>query len=389
MKRMMVTLIVMCMLSSCTSANSDSYVDQKKIKEKFETGMNESNYEDIEMDDKAKVFLISNYSVSSSQMIVCEQDNKKSVDLQSGIISSLCDIPGCAHDENVSESCLEYQPINNPICTKDGMYYTNYFEPGKLHYKTAGEDEVVFKNTFYTEKEAEIDPDAKTAFSAFVRDDVMYIIGQTYFYTVDINSMEQTCDPVILSDSPIWNADVFGDDFYVTNENLELIRYNMKDGKTQKISDKVWRIQTCKNGLFYIKNDGGLDSIYRSEPDGSGETKLVSDIVPEMYVTDNSIYYISKDGLYKSDIDGKASTKLDLMLKYENGEEYDTMDYKTVQLISCPSSKYIYLLDYKKSTGEKCYNALFRIEKDTGEYTAISLGIWYQPNGGKEEIISY
>ena len=80
--------------------------------------------------------------------------------------------------------------------------------------------------------------------------------------------------------------------------------------------------------------------------------------------------------------------KVALELAYENGERYTLKDPRCISLVSCPSSKYVYLLDYRKETGERCCNALFRITKDTADCEAISLGIWYQPEGESGSIIS-
>lgn len=388
MKRVILLLLAICMLCSCSHESTDSYVDEQKTKEKYDVQMNQKKAEDISIDDKAKVIL-SDHSISSDHIIICEHDSKKKIDLNTGIISSLCDIPGCAHDINDPRGCTEYQPINGPICTSDGMYYTNYSEPGKLYYKTSDGERVVFQNDFFTEKEAEIDPDAKTAFSVFVHADVMYITGQVYFYTVDIHTMKQTCDPVVLTDSPIWNADADDEYFYITNENLELIRYNMKSKQTDKLDDKVWRIQATANGLYYIKTDGEDRSVYFIKKGESEAVKLISDAMLDMYVTDAGIYYAAKDGIYKASLDASQSIKLELKLSYENGEKYETADHGRLKLISCSSAKNVYVLDYTKLTGEKCYNALFCIDKQTDDCKAVSLGIWFQPVGGKQEIISY
>jgi hypothetical protein len=386
MKRFIFIIITVLLFSSCSSDSANSYVDVEKTNERINVEKN--NEENINIDDKAKIFL-SNCSIASNHIILCEQDNKKRIDLNTGEISSLCDIPGCAHDINNSKGCIEFQPLNNLICSSQGIYYTNYSEPGKLHYKTDNEDKVVYENSFFTEKEKEIDPDAKTAFSMFVRDDKMYIVGQVYFYTVDLKTFKQTCEPVVITDSPIWNADVYDEYFYITNENLELIRYDMKNRKKEKMSDKVWRIQANSKGLYYIKSDGEQQSLFFTKNGEKSETKLIPDVGLNMYVTESNIYYTSKDGIYKSDPEGKNAVKIELSLTYDNGEKYNLQDSRDIQLITCPSSAHIYLLDYKKTTGEKCYNALFSIDKKTNDCKAISLGIWYQPIGGNEEILSY
>lgn len=389
MKKLITLIITAALLCGCEDTDG-SYVDVSSAGAQFSAAVRAASGEELKNDDKAKVFLHSGYSFSSNQFAVFETDSKKLIDLNTGIISSFCDIPGCPHDDTAIDTCKEYMPINNPIFTKDGMYYTNYFSPGKLFFKSAGEEKVVFENTFYTDKEAGLEPDAITGCGFFIRGETIYVTGMTYFYTVDIGTMKQSCEPVIISQSPIWNADVNGEMFYVTNENLELISYDMKSGELKKLADKVWRIQACDDSLYYIKTDDGNNSVFKSDPDGSNEKKLVSDTELSMYVTDKYIYYLRADGLYSSDLSGGNAKKISLELTYENGEEYAANDFGTVQLISCPSSRFIYLLDYTKSTGDKCYNALFRIDKETNEVSATSLGIWYQPEGGgKEEILSY
>ena len=376
------------LLTACADSSDSKYVDVSRAEQQYSSTKSEPPAEELLLDDKAKVFLHSGYSFSSDQFAVFEQDRKKLIDLNTGIISSFCDIPGCPHDDTAIDTCKEYMPINSPVFTKDGMYYTNYFYPGKLFFKAAGEEKIVFENTFFTDKEAELVPDAKTGCGFFIRGETIYITGMTYFYTVDISTMKKTCEPVVLSESPIWNADVSGEIFYVTNENLELISCDMKSGELKKLKDKVWRIQACDDSLYYIKTDEGKNSVFKSDLDGSNEKKLISDTELSMYVTDKSIYYMTNDGLYSCDLSGGNAKKINLELTYENGEEYMTSDFGTAQLISCPSSRFIYLLDYTKSTGDKCYNALFRIDKETNEVRATSLGIWYQPENGKEEIIS-
>ena len=391
MKRLITILSATLTLLTACAENADSgYVDVSRAEQQYSAAQSEPPAEELLLDDRAKVFLQTGYSLSSTQLAIFETNSRRLVDLNTGVISSFCDIPGCPHDDTATDTCLEYQPINSPHFANGGMYYTKYFSPGKLFFRSNGEERPVFENTFYTDKEAELEPDAKTGCGFFIRGETLYVTGMTYFYTVDIGTMKQSCEPVIISESPIWNADISGDMFYVTNENLELISYDMKSGELKKLADKVWRIQACDDSLYYIKTDDGKNSVFKSDPDGSNEKKLVSDTELSMYVTDKYIYYLTADGLYSSDLSGGNAKKISLELTYENNEQYVTRDFGTVQLISCPSSRFIYLLDYTKSTGDKCYNALFRIDKETNEVSATSLGIWYQPEGGgKEEILSY
>ena len=390
MKKTLIIFTVLMML--CCSACAESgqgYVNESRVQEQFERAQSDAAAEELKLDDKPKVFLQSSCSLSQNSIVVCENDRKKVIDLRTGNISSLCDIPGCAHDINTSEGCLEYRPLNSPLCTEDGMYYTDYNDPGRLHFKSAGEDRVVFENTFYSDLEAELEPEHKTGFGFFIHGDTMFLSGLDYFYTVDMKTMKPTREPVVISDSPIWNMDAYGDDLYITNENLELIRYDMKTETKTKLADKVWRVQPCKSGLYYIKTDGEGLGIFLSEPDGSGEKKLITGVDMGMYVSDSGIFYTSGGEAYMAGLGGETPKKIPLELTYENGEKYRSSEHGSCQFITCPSAKYLWLLDLTRESGEKNCNALFRIDKQTGDCSALSLGIWYQPENGSPELISY
>ncbi len=401
MKRIFILITAIAlMLSGCSSdtptdsAGGDAYIDVDKLKSEYNETLDEGTVDSLEIDDHAHVFCGLGYylTVSQNQLLMSSQESKKVIDLSSGNITSFCDIPGCAHDVNTSEGCLEYELLNSMTYTKDGIYYTDYKKPGKLFYKSGSKTDVVFENTYYNDKDKELEPGHETGFVFFIRGDTMYIRSLTYFYTVDMKTMEQTCEPVTLTDSPISNADTCGDYYYITNSNFELIAYNMKTATLKKYADKVLRIQACDDGLYYIKEGkSGLD-IYFCDSDGENEVKLIEGVWPNMFVTDERIFYVKPDGLYVYDKKTKQSQQLELSLKYQNGEDYITQDFSLVTLFSCPSSDNIYFVDYALITGEKHMNALFVINKATLKTRAISLGIYDSSNGyfsGIGQIVTY
>ena len=205
-----------------------------------------------------------------------------------------------------------------------------------------------------------------------------------------MQTMTKTCEPVLLGESPIFNADVYGDKFYYSNENLELYCYDMKTAENKKLADKVWRLQPSVDGLYYLEATEGNRENVMYLPYDEGEAKQIAhDAYIEMYVTDKSVYYLTDSGLMQYDKASKTVKKIELSITYENGEKYDMKGISDVKLISCPSSEYIYLLDYDVSTGAEHRNTLFRIKKDISEVRGISLGIYMQSDGDKGRIISW
>ena len=394
MKRIRFLLLTAALaLAACSEENESGYLDVSKIEEKLSSAMEQTITDTVDIDDSALVFLHSAYSFTSDRFIICEYDTKLNIDLASGVVSTLCDVPGCVHDPNSSKDCFVYRSINSPHLTRDGMYFTEYDSEinSGVCYKSGSKTESVFKNDFRSDLDRELEPGGDVAGCRFFfRDGVMYAMGLNWFYTVDMQTMTKTCEPVLLGNSPIFNADVYGDKFYYSNENLELYSYDMKTGEHKKLADKVWRFQPSVDGLYYLEATDGTRELLKRLPYDSGEAKqIAADTYIEMYVTDKSVYYLTDSGLMQYDKASETAKRIELSPTYENGEKYEMKGLSFAKLISCPSSEYVYLLDYDVSTGTEHRNTLFRIKKDTAEARGISLGIYYQGEGDQGHIISW
>lgn len=100
----------------------------------------------------------------------------------------------------------------------------------------------------------------------------------------------------------------------------------------------------------------------------------------EIEVTDTKIYFDRMDGIYVCDRDGGNVHKLNLTLTYEEGYTY-SLDSENVSLMSIFSnrfSNYVYIIDRKRISDVVCTNALFRVDKETQEIRAYSLGVYYK-----------
>lgn len=376
---------------SSTSENTDQYFNISEIKDKIEKSAIDVSFTDFKYDDSPKVFPIGGVfptTLTPSYFMINDRDDKKWVNFNYGQVQSICDIPGCDHGIN-TDGCLEHEnrEIQDVRGASNGVYFQIDGESHLYFKEDGGSKRVVFENTFYTDFEEEIMPDNKTIFSYFMRDGIMYVIGQSYMYMVDIETMTQISNPFIVSHSRIWNADVSGDYFWISNENLELICCNTKTGEITKIADKIDKLQCVGDRLYYlVMRDSEFDIYVRSiDPSISDDCLVLKNVDINYYATKESIYYTVNGKLYKSDRNGENSLEIPLSFTYNCGEEYVANGLPF--FYSTDSCDSIFVVDYSK-VGEHKTNGIFVIKKDSTEYQTINMGIWeYLPNSpdGKVE----
>lgn len=378
------TIVSLCVLSGCGkksgtpkddgTSSEMGYVDTSTILDKLDETKLDITFTDFKYSDKS-ITILGNCTITPDFIYISRYHDKKKVDLLSGRMQSICDIPGCIHDINRSPDCKEFETFNPSFASSDGIYFTKL--DGKLYLRNDKGDTEVFENDFYTDLEEEYIPDEKTSFRTIVRGEIMYIVGGTYMYTVDINSPEKLSEPVILSDSFIQNADVSGEHFWYSNENMELKAYNMSSGENIKVDDRVLRVKCAGDKVYYTKISESRCGLYCRSLDGSDEILLVDDIEAEFSVTENSIYYLTEAGLFMCDKDGKNSCEIELSYTYLNGDEYRYHGVASCQFLEDSACDTLFLIDYTPFlTGKTTANALFAIKKDTSEYQAVSLGVY-------------
>ena len=380
----------LCVLSGCghnadISENSSGtgYVDTSEIFDKIDEMRLDIVFTDFRYSDRS-INMLGDCTVTPDFIYITRYRDKKKIDLRNGRVQSICDIAGCIHDINRSPGCKEFETFSPAFAASDGLYFTKL--DGKLYLRNGKGDTEVFENEFFTDLEAEYIPDEKTSFRVIVRGGIMYVVGGAYMYTVDVGSMEKLSEPVILSDSFIQTADVSGDRFWYSNENMELKYYNMNSGEIVKADDKVFRVKCAKNKVYYTKSSESKCGLYCRDIDGSNEILLLDNVETEFSVTDNSIYYLTGDGLFMCDKDGKNSRAVELTYTYQNGDEYRYHGAGSCQFAEDSACDSVFLIDYTPTlTDAMTANALFAIKKDSGEYRAISLGV-YDTNG---KVVTY
>ena len=382
------TVILLCVLLCGCGRQRGYYVDIAEEEAKIKDSGSSNTSSDYVDEQRVNNLHWDNITYTDDELILHRRADADCfrLDLNSGERTALCEIPGCTHDPNTHEPyCINYMAYDCLTYTAEGMYYTDYNRPGKRIYREGneGKEKVVYVNTFSTELSEELEPGRGNSVRGIIRGNIFYVMGSNYVYLVDMNSWDMITEPMVLSDNFIQFVDVWDEYLWCTNLAYELICYNILTGEVIHVDDKVGNLQCYDGYLYYAQGDvqgGGV--LMRRDIDGSNPVKItdVHSWGAEIEVTDTNIYFDRMDGIYVCDRDGGNVHKLNLTLTYEEGYTY-SMDSENVCLMSIFSnrfSNYVYIIDRKRISDEVCTNALFRVDKETQEIRAYSLGVYYK-----------
>lgn len=312
------------------------------------------------------------------------------LDFSTGILGEYCDVPGCIHSIN-SKGCKYKTEIAAKTNTVDGWYE---FISDTLYYtENGGQRKSIYKNTYYNEYNEKYSqkPEDKTYIGGIIKGNSAYITGGYWIQMLSLDTLETTV-PIDIEGDGIMLSDVVGDFWFVVNQNLELIRYNLLNGESQKMGDKVWGVMCTDEYVYYVVESDNRN-IYRMSVDGTGESELIiKDASAQFYVSDSHIFYaVYGDGrmcggIYICDIDGQNPQKIELSFAYKDGTEYkvENQSLNSYIFTSSPSIDYLFIIDNEKYSGEMNENALFIVDKETGEVISVSLGIFYQDTSDPE-----
>jgi len=356
-------VITLCGCSQAKSGAQSGYVDISEVEQNIEEGQLNINTGDFNYDDKPFNIMKLNITIDGDYFYYFTQQNKK-INLQNGRMQYVCQIPGCAHDALTSPGCTSHQQFGSPIATSNGIYYT---EKNKVMLLNGGSSVKVLENSYYTDYEKEIYPDNKSGLTALViKDNLMYIVGPTYFFTYNLDTQE-TSEPEIISET-FCMAFCVGDGYlYYSSDNLELYLYNIEKKTSQKLDDKVGQVCAKNEKVYYIKYENEIPFLYSAKADGSDPTKLIEDCYVNYYITENSIYYqefITKE-IYKCGLDGKNPEKINLHNKELDEGEYIPSTYMLIA--STGSMDHVFIMDVEG-------NIIYIFEDDSTEFRKIKIG---------------
>ena len=309
-----------------TAPNSSGSISQNINTEGIQETAFNIGFNDFKYDTKSMLMPNSeNYSLTHSHLYI----HNKNVNLSTGEVQT---------HPTFQNGIGTIDGVGYLIGARDGFYYEKF---GKLYFEDlSGNSSIIFENDFCTAFEEDFFGDSLSSrtgnvkngdfsalentsdylrrytFTPIFRDDIMYVIGGTYIYKVDLNTMTKISEPVVISNSFIRNADISGNYLWASNDDYELICCNMESGEISVFESGANRLMCSGGKVYYLimqkENNIVLNDLYTRNADGSAPELLKENVCFSFYATENSLYYSGTDGAYLCDLNGENDKKLDL-----------------------------------------------------------------------------
>lgn len=114
--------IFLFLLSGCSlNRDYEVYVDLDSAQHKIEENKLDIQTNNFLYDDKPYNIMKITSTIDGDYYYSFQTPNTK-INLQSGRIQNICQIPGCAHNY-ISPNCINYQNFISPVATSRGIYY--------------------------------------------------------------------------------------------------------------------------------------------------------------------------------------------------------------------------------------------------------------------------
>ncbi len=114
--------IFLFLLNGCSlNRDYEVYVDLDSAQNKIEENKLDIQTNNFLYDDKPYNIMKITSTIDGDYYYSFQTPNTK-INLQSGRIQNICQIPGCAHNY-ISPNCINYQNFISPVATSRGIYY--------------------------------------------------------------------------------------------------------------------------------------------------------------------------------------------------------------------------------------------------------------------------
>ncbi len=114
--------IFLFLLNGCSlNRDYEVYVDLDSAQHKIEENKLDIQTNNFLYDDKPYNIMKITSTIDGDYYYYFQTPNTK-INLQSGRIQNICQIPGCAHNY-ISPNCINYQNFISPVATSRGIYY--------------------------------------------------------------------------------------------------------------------------------------------------------------------------------------------------------------------------------------------------------------------------
>lgn len=401
--------------------NDNYYVDLDELDGKVKQLISLDGFTIMDSGERNFTNMNLKYGFDSDSFYCIDTEVGFKLDFRTGFLGEYCDAPGCVHNyENYCKYVTDkYKDIVN---TADGSYEFDYME-GAIYYTKKGEDrKEIYRNSYFNEYNEKYLPDCKTSMGGMIKGNTAYLNGTYWIQMLSLDTLEATKPIDCKSGILFWDA--VGEELFTINNDFELIRYNMQSGESQKLADRTVSLMCAGEYVYFVQEnvqENDSSPLYRLRTDGTGEPeKLIENASSQFYVSDSHIFYpvyapedeaeeeneegagigIKEEkkigdcgGVYMCDLDGKNPKELKLSFTYKDGTEYKVERQWVDRFVfsSCESIRYLFIMDNDASGGEMNENALFIVDKETGDVIPISLGVYYSKPMSSEpgRILTY
>lgn len=243
---------------------------------------------------------------------------KVKLNLQSGAVKAMCDVPGCRHS---SSECIYNRQTNsirafekeiryisgNRLMSFNGTKHTTLFT-NNIVTQTGDVDELV---------NGEPAPGSDESFEyalggCVIAENKTYLFGGNIVFWLDNDTLALKKSTKV-GDNVIYSMCAYSDIAYISNDVNELYMIDTKNETVKKLRDKVVNPSVYNERLYYIKWAESVPCLYSASLDGTNEQKVLEDCYVNYVIKDGNAFYsqYSTDkAFYMYSLDKKEKTKL-------------------------------------------------------------------------------
>ncbi len=360
----LVFLVAIMLLTGCGRSRSNAvYIDGELTKAVAEWETDSNNYDNPNtyIDDRSIVLMEGCISFNDNLLCARAYGLAICIDITRELIDDMCEEVGCSHRINShKQGCMAFSSRGRIICDSEGYYLQ---DDASLCYVGADRTKKkVFTNDFCTEMERKLHPENPyAAFACFYYDGIMYVMGYSYMYKVDMNTWQRISEPVELSDTCIQNAAVLNNYLFYTNEALELYRYDMEKQQIKLISEHTYRVRIVGDTIYYLKRG----RLYQCDADGNNTEMIIDGCYQSFDIGNDKVYFANADGkLSYYDIRQKEMHVIEVPEEYENNIQYG-------YIMTNSQCKYVYYLNIRNNCAKEGKDVCMCINKSTQQVEKI------------------
>lgn len=357
-------IVVIMLLTGCGRIRSTAlYIDGELTKAvaEEETNFDNHNYLNTYIDDRPVVLMETCISFNDNLLYAREYGLAICIDISRELIDDMCEEIGCSHRINShKQGCMAFGYRGRIICDSNGYYLQ---DAASLYYVGADRTKKrVFTNDYCTEMEKKLSPENPyAAYACFYHDGIMYVVGYSYMYKVDMNTWQKVSEPIELSDTSIQNAAVLHNYLFYTNEAMELYCYDMEKQQIKLISEHTYRVRIIGETIYYLKRG----KLYQCDTDGNNTEMIIDGCYQSFDVSNDKIYFANADGkLSYYDIMQKEMHVIEVPAEYENNIQYG-------HIMTNSQCKYVYYLDVSNNCAKAGKDVCICVNKITQQVEKV------------------